>query len=273
MKYKLIAIDMDGTLLNSQNQVSKRNMKALEEAKNKGVQVVLSTGRIFQSALYYSEILSLKNPIVACNGAVVIDELSKVLYEKSLCKESVLDIINLAEEKNIYYHFYDSDTFHAKNLNKEVMKYYETNKSDLSKQQISFKVLDNPIETIKNNDLKVYKFVFIDDNKDKLAEFRDSLNKIKGINVSSSWSNNIEVMGENVSKGEGLNQLCKMLNIKPEEVIAIGDNENDISMFNFAGLAVAMKNGDEIIRDHTNYTTDTNDNDGVAKVIEKFILK
>jgi len=118
----------------------------------------------------------------------------------------------------------------------------------------------------------IYKFVYIEDDIDKLLDFREKLKDIKGTNVSSSWHNNIEVMNEGVSKGTGLNYLIDKLNIDKSEVVAIGDNENDISMFKVAGLAVGMRNGDESIKNHVHVFTDTNDEDGVAKAIENYVL-
>lgn len=96
--------------------------------------------------------------------------------------------------------------------------------------------------------------------------------KVKGIEVVSSYENNFEIMTNGVSKGRGVEILAAYYNIKPEEIICIGDNENDLSMIKFAALGVAMGNAPSSIKEQADYVTDTNDNDGVAKVIEKFIL-
>ena len=125
---------------------------------------------------------------------------------------------------------------------------------------------------MNGKELNIYKFVFIEDDKDKLLDFREKLKSIEKINISSSWSNNIEVMDESVSKGSGLKHLCKSLNIDRSQVVAIGDNENDISMFEMSGLAIAMENGDEIAKKHSHVVTDTNDQNGVAKAIEEYVL-
>ena len=273
MKYKLIAIDMDGTLLNSQNEISERNIKALHKAAKKGVYVVLSTGRILKSALYYSKFLETINPIVACNGAIVSCGYGKdIIYEKSVGIGASKKIIGLAEENNLYYHFYDKDTLYSKIRNENTIKYYESYEDNLGKQGIKFKMLEEPMEVLNDKELNIYKFVLIDEDKDKLLDFRERLRDIEEINISSSWSNNIEVMNEGVSKGSGLKHLCQSLNIDKSQVVAIGDNENDISMFEMAGLAIAMENGDQIIRKYSHVVTDTNDENGVAKAIEKHVL-
>lgn len=270
MKYKLVAIDMDGTLLNSQKQISERTRKAIENAKIQGTHIVICTGRILKSALYYSESLGLKNPLIACNGAIIVDEDRNIIYEKALEREKIREISNLAKIEDVYCHFYDKSNFYSNIRSDEVLKFYNEGSS---KVDISVNVFDNIEEIMEMKDLSVYKFIFIDNNRDKLNKLRGKLDKLGNINTTSSWINNIEAMGLNVSKGEALKTLCKSLNIEPEEVVAIGDSENDLSMLKFAGLGVAMDNGDELIKEYANYITDSNDKDGVAKVIEKFILK
>lgn len=272
MKYKLLAIDMDGTLLNSNNQVSDRTQKAIEEAKEKGVHIVLSTGRILKSALSYAGSLNLKNPIVACNGAIIVDEYSNIIYKKSMDKNLVKDIVNLAKQENVYCHFYDESRFYSSMRVEGILQFYNEG-NEKTNTNIDLKVFDDIDEIINIKDINIYKFLFIDNNKDKLQNFRTQLNTLGNINTSSSWFNNVEAMGLNVSKGEAIKELCNRLRIYQSEVIAIGDSENDLSMINFAGLGVAMGNGNENIKKQSAYITDSNDEDGVAKVIEKFILK
>lgn len=270
LKYKLVAIDMDGTLLNSEKQISERTRKAIENAKIQGTHIVICTGRILKSALYYSESLGLKNPLIACNGAIIVDEDRNVIYEKALEREKIREILNLAKLENIYCHFYDKTNFYSNIRSDEVLKFYNEGSSEVN---IGVNVFDNIEEIMKMEDLNVYKFIFIDNNRDKLNKLREKLDKLGNINTTSSWINNIEAMGLNVSKGEALRELCERLNIEPEEVIAIGDSENDLSMLKFAGLGVAMENGDTLIKEYSDHITDSNDENGVAKVIEKFILK
>ena len=156
--------------------------------------------------------------------------------------------------------------------NDDFVKYYKYYEENFVKQGINLIGFNDPMEIIDANST-YYKLVFIDDDSEKLQYLRRKLEEIKGISVSKSWHNNLEVMNEGVSKGKALKLLAQMLNIDKDQIIAIGDNENDISMFKVAGLAVAMENGDKIAKEHAHIITDTNDNDGVAKVIEKYILK
>jgi hypothetical protein len=273
MRYKLIAIDMDGTLLNSNNKVSDRTREVLLRAIDEDIYIVLSTGRILRSALYFSKDIGLNYPIIACNGALISTSNGKdIIYENPMNLELAKKIAELAEDNGIYYHFYDTNTFYAKETGYGDLEHYESYKNNLIKQQINLNIFQNSMEILNNKKPVIYKFVFIEDDIDKLLDFREKLKDIKGTNVSSSWHNNIEVMNEGVSKGTGLNYLIDKLNIDKSEVVAIGDNENDISMFKVAGLAVGMRNGDESIKNHVHVFTDTNDEDGVAKAIENYVL-
>lgn len=272
MNYKLVAIDMDGTLLNSKNEVSERTKVAIEKAKAKGVNVVLATGRILKSALQYGVDLDIKNPIVACNGAIIVNEQQEIIYKKPLDKNIIEHILDIGKQNNIYYHFYDEYGFYANTLVDEVVNFYNTANSKLKGLDLDINIFEEKQEILMRKDLNVLKFMFIDDSQEKLYKVRKELDEMGVLTTSSSWDNNIEVMGKGVSKGEGLSYICNQLNIDPKQVIAIGDNENDLPMLKFAGLGVAMGNSKDDIKTISDYTTSTNNEDGVAKVIEKFIL-
>ena len=273
MKYKLIAIDMDGTLLNSDNEISERNQSAIRVAVDKGIKVVLTTGRIYSSALFYAKSLKISTPIISCNGAYIAEhDKSNILYESPISVDSIKDVIELAEKENMHYHFYDDSTFYARELNETVLKYYNWNQKRDEMDRININIIENPFEVVQNEKPNVYKFVFVENDREKLIRFRKRLESIKNIEIASSWINNVEVMNKGVSKGKALEELCKLFEINKEEVVAIGDNENDISMLEFAGLSVAMGNGVENAKKISCVVTDTNDNDGVGIAIEKYVL-
>lgn len=273
MKYKLIAIDMDGTLLNSENQVSKRNREALYKAMEKGIYVVLTTGRILPSAFYYGKSMNLDNPIIACNGAIISNGgVENIIYKNKMNLESSKEIVKLADKYKIHYHFYDKNTFYTSEVSEGIEQYYPSFPDALREQGIEVEILENVLETLEEEKTNIYKFVFIEDDLDKLSKFRGEINNLDGIQVSSSWYNNLEIMNEGVSKGSSLEYLGNKLNIGKSQIMAIGDNENDISMLKIAGLAVAMENGDDAIKKYSHTVTHTNDEDGVAKAIEKYIL-
>lgn len=272
MDIKLIGIDMDGTLLNSNNEISPRTKKAIQKASDAGVKIVLATGRILSSAINYLDILGIKKPIIASNGAVLIDEHRNKIFESSLNMEVVEKVMNIGELNNIYYHFYDEDTFYSNIYVEEVIKFYKT-QGNIEENKVKFNIFKEKQEITNNDSLNIYKFMFLDEDIYKLSLLRNELEKLEDINVCSSWMNNVEVMGKEVSKGRSLEYLCKKLNILPEEVITIGDNENDISMLNYAGMGVAMGNSIEEVKSIADIITLNNDEDGVARIIEKYVLK
>lgn len=271
MKYKLMAMDMDGTLLNSSSRVSKRTYEALKKAEDKGVKIVLATGRLYKSAIYYAENLGLKNAIITSNGALIHDIDGNIIYENNLSDSSALEIMETIEKYNLYYHLYTTDSVYSKTINKEILsRYYADFEGNLIIGTNKFK----EFQDILGNGNKFNKILVADntDTREKLRALEKDLLRIKGIEVTSSWVNNLEMMNKNVSKKTAVMYLCESLNINPEEVITIGDNENDIPMIEYAGLGIAMNNGLDIVKERADYITDTNDNDGVAKAIEKFIL-
>ncbi len=272
LTYKLVAIDMDGTLLNSKGTVSDRTRQAIYDAGKRGVYVVLATGRILKSAMNHAVKLNLKRPIISSNGALIVDENKNILYQKPMKTESVRSIIEIGQGENIYFHFYSDDSFYSNIYIEEVINFYNTEDSKKSGDDIKINIFNSVDEITSNKDLDVYKFLFIDDDRKKLDNLKLKLNDVQDISICSSWGNNLEVMEREVSKGRGLEYLCKSLNISANEVIAIGDNENDISMVEFAGLGVAMGNGVEKVKSISDLITSSNDEDGVAKVIEKYIL-
>lgn len=272
MNYKLVAIDMDGTLLNSNNEISKRTCNAIEEATKQGVHIVLATGRILKSAEHYANNIDLNSYILACNGAIIMNESKDIIYNQPMNLEIAKRVMELGRELGIYYHFYDRSKFYSNIFIKEIANYYNTSTSKLKGQSIDIDIFEDYNELLSRENFEVYKFLFIDDTKEKLAELRRELSTFKEINVSSSWDNNLEIMDNRVSKGLSLEFLSKKLNIDPKDIIAIGDNENDLSMIQFAGLGVAMGNGDDFIKRQADIITSTNNEDGVAKIIEKYIL-
>ncbi|NLL80808.1 MAG: HAD family phosphatase [Tissierellia bacterium] len=268
MDYKLIAIDMDGTLLNSKQELSKRNIDAINAAKKKGVNVVLSTGRMLSSAQAYAKELGLDDYIIACNGAVIMDGFDGIIHRQSIDLDKVEKMMDIGKYYDIYYHFYDTKTMYSTNYVKEIVAFY--NNRDLG---IDFRVLSDIKDIYKIDNLSAYKFIFIDNDINKLKSLKGDLVEIPEVNVTRSWVNNIEVMDKDASKGSSLEFLCNKLNISKEEVIAIGDNENDLSMIKYAGLGVAMENAEDEVLKKADFVTKTNDDDGVAEVIDKFILK
>ncbi|MCR3956469.1 MAG: Cof-type HAD-IIB family hydrolase [Gudongella sp.] len=272
MDIKLIAIDMDGTLLDSSNRLTERTRKAIDMAKKKNIEVVIATGRVLKSALYYSDMLKLDSYIAACNGAIVVDNKGRDIFRKPIDKKKLEKIMEIGHNMSVYFHFYNEDTFFTKTYVKEIVEYYSSSNGKFTGQSIDVDIYEKMEDISSRTDLDVFKFLFIDNNPDKLEQLRENLNLVEGISISKSWANNLEVMEEGISKGRSLEHLCQLMNISLENTMAIGDNENDLSMLSLAGLSVGMGNGAKAVLENVDYVTEDNDHDGVARAIERFVL-
>lgn len=274
MKYKLIAIDMDGTVLNSEHEVSEFNKKILNEVKDKNIKVVISTGRIFVSARYYAKLLGISTPIISCNGAYINGPINNdnIIIENPIEKEDVMYILKTLEENDLKYRFYDAENFYARSYDSITQKYVEWNKKLKVEDRINIEITESPFEIIERENVQILKFVVMDEDDDKLEKIKKILLDNANIDIVTSWEKSFDIMYKGVSKGSALKQLCDKLKIDRNEVIAIGDNENDMSMIEYAGLGIAMGNAEEIVKNIADYITDDNDNDGVAKAIQKFIV-
>ena len=156
MDYKLIALDMDGTLLNGELQLSNRTKDAINAVNKKGVNVVLSTGRMLSSAQVYARELELDNYIIASNGAVIMDDSKNIIYSKNINLDKLEVIMDIGKFYDVYYHFYDSNTLYTDNYVKEIVDFYNNRDS-----RIDYKVIRDTKEIYEIDNLKAYKFIFI----------------------------------------------------------------------------------------------------------------
>jgi Cof subfamily protein (haloacid dehalogenase superfamily) len=272
--YKLIAIDLDMTLLDKNKNISSRNKRAIELVKQKGVQIVLCSGRILKGVMYFAKVLGLYDQvIVACNGAIVRDlKKNKDIYYIGLENSKSLEIARICKENDIYYHYYFQDTMIARRLDYSSKFYYEKNKELPEEERINI-IIDDSENTIKACGDLITKFVIIDKDLEKVNYVRKIIEReIPGVETTKSDINILEVMKEGVNKKRALEFVISYLGIAPEEVMAIGDNENDLEMVEFAGLGIAMGNAIEELKKIADYVTSSYENDGVARAIEKFVL-
>lgn len=274
---KLICIDMDGTLLNSNHEVTERNKEVLRKAHSKGINIALTTGRIFVSARYYSDLIGINAPVIASNGAYIKNNYEdRAILEGALDKKTAIEIYKIVHKHNLNINFNSWDTLIRE---KEVPKnhaYYIMNKYITEEKRVKFLVTNDIISTINNFEGTLLKGIVIEEkeNKDNLwAAKKEIKEKFKDkLHVVSSGSDNFEIMDGSISKGNAVLHLAKSLNINKDEIMCIGDSENDISMLKVAGVSVAMGNANEIVKEIADFITDTNNNDGVSKAIEKYVL-
>jgi len=274
MDYKLICIDMDGTLLNDEKIISENNIKAIRLASGKGVRIAVCTGRIFTSADHFSELLGVKSPVIASNGAYIREkDRDEVVYKGTLGVEKCKKLLSVFRQFNLYPHFYTSDIVFTEKLIHSSIFYQEVNKTLPKDKQVKIVLVKDWNEIFEIYESEIFKGIAVDEDLEKLQSAKNTLRNMEDFEVVSSRFDNFEVMNKGVSKGNAVKVLANYYGINSEQVICIGDSENDLSMIKFAGLGVAMGNGSQVVKEAAQYITDSNNCDGVAKVIEKFVLE
>lgn len=273
LRYKMLVTDMDYTLLNKDKQVSEGNKEALKRAIEKGVHVVVATGRIYTSALYYAKLLGITTPIIASNGAIIREEhTDRTLYQSLLPREAMKEMVRLSKEIGVFCHLFSRDTIYAEQLVNVSLNYTKWNKYLNEEDRVKIKILDSFDNMTEEEQNGIFKAVVIEPDEDKLRCLREEILKTGLVSVSQSLKDNLEVMNKDVSKGNAVKQLAEILGIAREEIITIGDNENDISMIEYAGLGVAVGNAEQCLKDKADFVACDYQEDAVAQVVERFIL-
>lgn len=274
MDYKLICIDMDGTLLNDKKIISERNLDTIKLAYDKGVRIAVCTGRIFTSADSFSDMLGVKSPVIAANGAYIMEkDRDEVIYKATIGVKNCKKLLNVFRKYDIYPHYYTNNVIFTENIEFSSRFYEKANKLLAKDKQIKVVLVEDWEKIFKEYESEIFKSIGVDRDLEKMGKAKIELRDMNDFEVVSSNFDNFEVTNKGVSKGNAVKILADYYGINREQVICIGDSENDLSMIKFAGLGVVMENGDEFVKEAAQYITDSNNNDGVAKAIEKFVLE
>ena len=258
---KLIALDMDGTLLSSNLEISKENLQAIQTAKEAGHIVMICSGRAKEDALKLLEEYKLSLPVGASNGAIVYVD-GKVINSRCLQNDKVYKLAKLLESEGFPYKLYtNKGVYSPYTWQDQVMQAFEENKHALDvtleeleriteKQKKSNLITDfQRIEDVVNNpELEISKFFILTFNAEHRAQLLSMLQEDTDISVTASAPTNVEIMDKHGHKGNGLQEMAAYFNIPIEDTIAIGDNFNDVPMLQVAGLSVAMGNAEEDVK-------------------------
>lgn len=262
--YKLIAIDVDDTLLNDELIVTEGTKQAMEQAVAQGVTVTLATGRMFASAQKIARQIELNVPIITYQGALVKTLLDgKALYERYVPQDAAKELFAFTEERGLHLQLYADDILYTKEDNDKIRSY-----SALSK--IPY-VIEPDYE--KLIELPTPKMLIIDD-PDVLDKLIPEVKALIGdrTHITKSKPHYLEIMHKEGTKGHALRFMAGHIGCSLEQTIAIGDAWNDREMIEAAGLGVAMGNAIPALKEVADYVTLTNNEEGVRHVIEKFVL-
>lgn len=286
--YKLIAIDLDGTLLNSYGVITENTKKIIKKVEEQGVNIILASGRPIDSIQAIANEIESKKYFIAGNGAIVYDiEKDEIIYENCLKKQKVLEIIKICEENSIGYSIYTEKEILTTALKYNVLYYHKENLKKPEDKKTKISIIQNMEEYIKNDNTSRYlKITVCDEDKivfDSIIRKLRNLKDIEVLDVSHMARKTIkqgteeiaveyyytEISRKNVDKWNAIEFLAKKLEIDSKDIMAIGDNINDKQMIENAGLGVAMGQSTPVITNVANEVTSSNNEEGVAKILQK----
>lgn len=289
--YKLVAIDLDGTLLNSYGEVSENTRKALKQIKSKGVEVILASGRPISSTESLAIDLGVDNYLISGNGAAVYDiKEQKIIYDRFLSKEKVLEIADICEQNSFFYNVYTEDEVIASSLNYNVLFYHKENVKKVEEKRTHINIVQNIREYIEESGKdRFLKITVCDESKFIFGSIMRILKEIDGIDVLDveymsrkkikSGTDDVdiqyfytEITNQNVNKWNAIEYLLDKLKIKKEDVMTIGDNVNDKEMIISAGIGVVMGNSNPKMKEIADVVVADNNSEGVLEAINKYII-
>ena len=275
---KLVALDLDGTLFDNSSRISKRNLTAIRSITDKGIHVVISTGRPFEGIPFDQIKGTGINYAIAANGSGIYEiSTGKCLYENAMDEELVTPILNFLLTRDIHMDAFIGgkgytpiqcvETAQKLTVPSSIKNYIITTRTRL----------DNILQFIHENQLKVQKMTLnfypaADGTLIDRETVRKFLVSNPSITTVCGGYNNLEFTRADANKGVGLRKLAEILGVNPDATMAIGDTENDLAIIEAAGIGVAMGNATDAVKARADYVTTTNTKDGVAAAIEHFIL-
>lgn len=287
--YKLAVIDLDGTMLNQYGVVTQNTKEAIQKAQKAGIEVMIASGRPLDSIKTIAKEIKSEKYFISGNGAIVYDiAKNEIIYENTLKKQKALEIIKICEENSIYYNIYTEKEIVAKSLQCNVLYYHKENANKEEKDKTHINIVENVYDYISNRDEKIVKITVCDSNQaifNSIMRKLKELNEIEVLEVSHMSRKTIrqgteeipieyfytEISAKNVDKWNAIEFLKEKMNIKTEEIIAIGDNINDKKMIENAGLGIAMGQSHPKIKEIANQITSSNIEDGVAQFLHSII--
>ena len=282
---KLIATDMDGTLLNAAHEISQENVDAIKFAQSQGITVDIATGRAFYEANTPVAETDLSVPYICLNGAEVRDESFNIMNTSNLNHELVERIKSILDKDDVYYQIYTNRGIYTEDPTRDLDIYLDIAKQAGQEADVE-KIKQGIQKRIDNGTLKVVnsyeeiedipgelimKVLAFNPDLEKINAIGAELSAIPSLAISSSSRGNLEITHSDAQKGIALESIANQLNIDLKDVMALGDNLNDVSMLERVGYPVAVENAMPEVKAVAKYVTDTNENSGVGKAIMKLL--
>src|SRR5690625_39301 len=279
---KLIAIDLDGTLLNKENKISKQNLEAIKHAQATGVEVVIATGRAQFDVKKIFERTGIQTWIVGTNGATIHQPNGELFHAVPMEDQHVNEILEWLDQESFHYEVFSEKAIYTPQNGRELLNIEmdraksanpDTDMEELQAavqrqfSQEGFSTIQS-YQDVLEMDADIYNILAFSFAEKKLAKGWKKFGSRQDLTIVSSSKHNFELEHKNASKGIALQSLAEKLNIRLEDTAAVGDSFNDLSMLKIAGRSAAMGNADQEIKNKAHEVTLTNDEDGVAHFIE-----
>ena len=262
---KLIALDMDGTMLNEKSELSPRTIKALREAQKAGIRLAAATGRMYPSAMLHIKAIGIKSASIFYNGALIRDPLTgETIYERRLGRELTAAVMDYFHRGGHYVQGYCDDRLVVETRDDERCRYYEKICG------IDAVALG---ESFWSSGLDSSKLLGISFDKEDFARIYEDIDRLFSDRIyqASSWGAFVEIVHRTVNKADALSRVAAHYGINRSEVMAFGDGANDREMLEWAGLGVAMGNAKENVKQSADLIAPSHSEDGAAVVIEKLL--
>lgn len=259
---KMLVCDIDGTIFNGKC-ISENLIKCINKIRQDGIKFVIATGRTFYSANQLLKPLNIDTPIICYQGATIHNPDGKIIYEMGLERKLSLEILDYLRHIEIFPNIYIQDQLFAEKETEHVKKYSDS-------QMVPYTIVS---DISQRNFDSLNKILAIDNDSEKIKILTSDLKKKYGDKIYTAMSTPYfcEICASGVSKGNAVKYVADMYGIKKSEIMSCGDQNNDIELLTSAGIGVAMGNATDTLKSYANYITDTVDNDGVVKAVNKFI--
>lgn len=273
MQIKMVGLDLDGTLLTSQKELTAYTKKVIAEAIGKGVIVLAATGRPYIGVPEELKTFPGMRYALTSNGARVVDiDTGETLIEHLLSQENAKKALEIFQKYDTLQEVYYDGQGYADREKLEHIERYHKNPNMWEYVRTSRIAVEDIGDVIRRENRDMDKVQALFANMEERAQAWEELSQFKELAMVGSLGYNIEINSSGVNKGRGLVELGRLLGIRREEIMAVGDGDNDVVMLRESGFGVAMGNAEASVKQAANYITDTNDEDGAAKAIARFVL-
>lgn len=278
--YKLVAIDIDGTTVDKKGKLSKKTINTIKKVVKKGVPVCIVTGRNVYNAQKVVKKLNIKTPFICADGAIMVDTAqNKIIFEKSFSKGQLEEILSTLNKHDVYIEMSSKNHYYQYIKRKELGKYNYGGSPNNMAGKLK-RVIKHNVRYVRNlkkfleSSEPINQVIFIGEPENVENAKKDIIKKnYDNLEIRDNlWSNFVFLVHSSCKKSDGVKLLCSHYGCSMSEVMAIGDELNDIDMIEKAGLGIAMENANPRIKEVANFVTLSNDYDGVAYALEKFIL-